>query len=49
IPREMNQKADELTKSASTRGTGHAEILLEDRNTGDPPKTPRRPPYIMYL
>ncbi|PON74713.1 hypothetical protein PanWU01x14_047720 [Parasponia andersonii] len=40
IPREMNQKADELAKSASIgRMTGHAEILLEGENTRDPLET----------
>ncbi|PON66270.1 hypothetical protein PanWU01x14_111350, partial [Parasponia andersonii] len=41
IPKEMNQKADELAKSASIWGTTeHTEILLEGENTRRPLETP---------
>ncbi|PON76909.1 Ribonuclease H, partial [Parasponia andersonii] len=38
IPREMNQRADELAKSTSTGGTTRSiEVLLEGRSMEDPP------------
>ncbi|PON34119.1 Ribonuclease H [Parasponia andersonii] len=38
IPKEMNQRADELAKSASIGGTaGRTEVFLEGENMEDPP------------